>query len=82
MNIGERKYYRKQRAINYKHYKELFRFDKESVEFLCVKFLRETHKTRDRNKTENGSVFTIHLLQRGVAEDLTVHRTAVCKTFN
>lgn len=47
IKIRNRKHYTERMAINDKHYKELFRFQKESVELLYQTFLEETRETRD-----------------------------------
>lgn len=85
MPLRQRKVYNvRKEPVNYK---ELFRFENESIDFLAAEFLVE-------NDTRGGAVparqqMEIFLrfvadpgFQSGIAEDFGVHRSTVCKTIS
>lgn len=86
MNVRKEKVYNERRKIS--DCKNLLRFETNSVEFLTQEFLPESYETRGgalspRRKME---IFLRYVgdpgFQSGIAEDLGVHRTTVCKTIN
>ncbi|XP_046674568.1 putative nuclease HARBI1 [Homalodisca vitripennis] len=85
MHVRERKLYRERRHVSDK---QLLRFEDESINFLTAEFLPESDETRGGALTPRGKM-EIFLravadpgFQIGVAEDVGVDRSTVCKTFH
>lgn len=88
MHIRERKQYGVRRNISPNRSKQLLRFEDESVNFIADYFLNDDVENRGGalTKREKIEIFLRYLsdpgFQSGVAVDIGVHRTTVCKTFS
>lgn len=85
MNVRNVKTYRERRQVNSK---ELLRFQNESVDFLTNEFLPERDEFRGGALTSRQKMEILLRFvgdpgfQSGIAEDIGVHRSTVCKTVN
>lgn len=88
INIRHEKRYKMRRSPPIEDYKALYRFNKENVKWIASHFLGETHETRGGALTmeQRMKIFLRYLadpgFQSGIAEELGVHRSTVCKTIN
>ena len=88
VNIRKTKNYRERREIDSNNSKKLLRFDVENVKFLADYFLVENFENRGGGLStyQKMSIFLRYLsdpgFQSGVAGDMGVDRTTICKTIS
>lgn len=88
MNVRNRKSYCDRRELGVDKYKQLMRFESESIDFLTNEFLPESEETRGKaiSPRMQMEIFLRYVadpgFQSGVAEDFGVERTTVSKTYN
>lgn len=86
MHVRERRTFRERRVLN--RCKELMRFETENIDFLSAEFLPQSDETRGKalSARQRMEIFLRYTadpgFQSGVAEDIGVDRSTVCKNIN
>lgn len=82
-----RKIYKVRRQSDFRNYKELYRFERQNVQWLAQHFLGVTHERRGGalNSEQKIEIFLRYIgdpgFQSGMTEDVGVIRSTGCDTF-